>query len=271
MIGIDQGPEDCLYRIRRKSEGDVARVVHVTIDTGIIPDGQSTYGRSVIKHLSTLDGWDRNDWTTITVRKLPSDQIVCETDIYPPHGLPKEFILFEMYPMISLFDLQDAWYMSARVFRVVHAGQSCFFKFAEFGYEMCYLRQEVKVYHLLMAKDSPVSPKLLGYVYEETSDRTIGFLMEAIEGRFAGPGDLEACSQALDSLHQLGVVHNNFRKYNCLITAAGAKLIDFESSIILKGQGEAEWDGLLKAEKQLVKERLNDASKAGRPLGILES
>lgn len=270
MISLDPGPDDSLYIIRRESQGRT-RTLYVTIDKGIIPneDFKSTYGPSVIRELQKLEIWKRNDWTTIRVRRLSdSSQVICEPDVDPPHGLPKQCILTEHYPMISLFDLDSQCYISRRVSMAIYQGQEYLFKMARFDFEIQFLAPELQTYYQLARCGLSLIPRLVGYIYKETPNRAISFLLEALDGRFAEPGDVDLCNEVLDRLHQQGVIHGDFRKYNCLITAAGPRLIDFEASIIRDGHTKDEWDVLVRAEKQSVEERLADESGIGRPLGL---
>lgn len=133
MISLDPGPDDSLYIIRRESQGRT-RTLYVTIDKGIIPneDFKSTYGPSVIRELQKLEIWKRNDWTTIRVRRLSdSSQAICEPDVDPPHGLPKQCILTEQYPMNSLFDPEGQHYIIQCISKVFCQGQEYFFEDGE--------------------------------------------------------------------------------------------------------------------------------------------
>lgn len=139
---------------------------------------------------------------------------------------------------------------------------------ARFDFEIQFLVPELKTYYHLARCGSSLAPRLVGYIYKETPNRAISFLLEALEGRFAEPGDIDLYNEALDSLHQHGVIQCDFRRYNCLITAAGPILIDFEASIIRDGHTKDEWDVLVRGEKQSVEERLADESGIERPLGL---
>lgn len=71
--------------------------------------------------------------------------------------------------------------------------QDAFMKIAPFPYQLNYLKQEVTMYQHLLRENPPCAPKLLGYVYEETSDRVVGLLCQAIEGRHPVAADHGAC------------------------------------------------------------------------------
>jgi RIO-like serine/threonine protein kinase len=60
----------------------------------------------------------------------------------------------------------------------------------------------------------------------------VAFLFEELYGDFASIDDLQVCSEALQELHGLGILHGNINKYNIFLTADGPKFIDFEESIL---------------------------------------
>ncbi|AEO60075.1 hypothetical protein MYCTH_95811 [Thermothelomyces thermophilus ATCC 42464] len=255
LLSLDPGRDDCLYRVRRISSG-VNRVVYVTItNLNIIPEEKRTYGPSVIKELSKLSEWS-GDWTTLRVY-MDGDRIRCETDAFQPHALPEEHVL-ERYPKYDIFSFDVRRSVNHRVSEVVYGGRTAFLKIARFPFELPLLIREVEAYHRLAESD--VAPKLIGYVFEESPDRVVGFLVESVEGRVANVADFEECSKALEKLHNL-VVHGDLCRYNIIITTNGPKFIDFEHSTPIT---EAE-NGLVDDEKQSLAEKLVDESGAGRP------
>ncbi|KAL2175529.1 uncharacterized protein P884DRAFT_286563 [Thermothelomyces heterothallicus CBS 202.75] len=236
--------------------GGMNRVVYVTItNLNIIPEEKRTHGPSVIKELSKLREWNGN-WTTLLVH-MDDDRIWCETDAFQPHALPEKHVL-ERYPKYDIFGFDVRRSVNHRVSEVVHGGRTAFLKIARFRFELPLLIREVEAYHHLAESD--VAPKLIGYVFEESPNRVVGFLVESVEGRVANVADLEECRKALEKLHNL-VVHGDLCRYNIIITTNGPKFIDFEHSTPIT---EAK-NGLVDDEKQSLIEKLVDESGAGRP------
>lgn len=112
-------------------------------------------------------------------------------------------------------------------------------KIAKFRHELYYLRPELKAYAAFGAHGFTRMPKFYGYVYEEHPDRVVGFAMEYLKGRHAGPDDLEDCSKVLEMVHQMGYLLVDFNRYNWIRTDAGMKVFDFEAAV---KQSESETD-----------------------------
>ncbi|KAL2261156.1 hypothetical protein VTK26DRAFT_4630 [Humicola hyalothermophila] len=263
MLALDLGRHDSLYKFQRAS-GTNNRVAYVTLnDPDIIPedDFKRTYGPSIVKELSKLPEWN-SSFTTLVVHKN-GERIWCEADTFRPHAVPKQYIL-DRHPAYDVFNMTHLDRVRDRVSKaVLDDGRACFLKVAHFAHELPFLICELEAYHCLENHQSKLAPNLLGYVYEESRDRVIGFLVEPVERRVAGISDLEACSKALGELRRI-LIHGDLCKYNILITPDGPKFIAFECSTILTGTEEEE---VLKSEgKQTLAAKLNDESGVGRPL-----
>lgn len=127
-------------------------------------------------------------------------------------------------------------------------------KMARFEWEIPYIEAETKAYRLL--EGTRLGPRFLGHVHEE--GRVIGFLLEKVEGRFAGPEDLEKCTASLKRLHDLGVLHGDCNRYNFIVGRDNrVTLIDFETSRMNADTAEME------AEMTGLEGKLVDESKAG--------
>lgn len=269
LLSLDPGRLDLLYRIRRVSSTAAAnRVVYVTVtNPDIIPEEKRTYGPSVVRELSSkLEREWNGDWTTLRVHMVDdgSGRIWCEPDVFQPHALPKKHLLDDYYPKYDIFDLGvRRRSVNHRVSEVVlHDGRACFVKVARFPHELPFLVREVEAYRILGA--SRLAPKFVGYVFEESPDRVVGFLAESVEGRAAGLADLEACSRALGELHRF-LIHGDLCRYNIIITRDGPKFIDFEQSIPIAELEAKELESLMDEESRGLAARLSDESGAGQP------
>lgn len=127
-------------------------------------------------------------------------------------------------------------------------------KMARFPWEIQYIESETSIYQLLQS--SRIGPRFLGHVHEE--GRTIGFLLEKVNGRRAGVADLQACQRALQRLHDIGVLHGDVNRHNFIIDAGHeAVLVDFEKAV---ANADAE---LLAKEMASLEEQLSEETGRG--------
>lgn len=256
MLNVESGRDEILYRIQRDS-GNGKRIVYVTITSpDVIPEDDRTYGPAAIAQLCKLKEWS-GSWTTLVVYK--DKEIWCETDVSPPHAVPKKHLL-NQYPICDISSLSIVHEAKSRVSEVSYGGRNSFLKIARFPRELPWLVQEIQAYHALAG--SLFAPELLSYVSESSLDRVVGILVEKLVGRTAELVDLQPCGQALDQLHN-HLIHGDLCKYNIFITSEGPKFIDFENSILV---GAERWTIASRdEEKRILAEKLADTSGAGQP------
>jgi serine/threonine protein kinase len=99
-------------------------------------------------------------------------------------------------------------------------------KFARFPWEIDCYDQETEAYSWIEGHD--IGPEFLGHVTE--GERVIGFLLQRVYGRHAGPTDLQHCRTVVSNLHSLGIHHGDLNKHNFLLQPSRSYLIDFEAS-----------------------------------------
>lgn len=202
VLDVEASDVDCLYRVAR-FDGAFARVVYVTVcDSSIIPAEERTESSLILKNLRRLAGWPNQDWHTMEVLKTESG-IRTEMDRTTPHALPN--ILLTQLPRYSVLDVEVLGWPKHRTSRARVGERDVFMKIAPFPYQLSYLRQEVLMYQYLHGENLPFAPELLGFVYEESPDRVIGFLCQAIHGRHPSATDHKKCMDALERLHAKGV------------------------------------------------------------------
>lgn len=263
VLSLDLSPEDCLYRILRE-DSSRKRIVYVHLkQLDMIPEGSQTYGPDVIRELSKLKEWF-SQWETLVIFQSESCVHV-DQDTFKPHSLPPQHILGS-YPHFNVLDLTVAYSVKTRVYCVIQDGMEYFMKIARFKFELAWLAQEVKAYHALACHHSLLAPKMLGYVYEESHDRVVGFLFEKISGHRPGIADLELCEVALRELHELDIIHGDLNRDNIFITNKGVKFIDFEDSYVGQAEDADHWKKLKFDEERNLPEKLSDESGKGRPL-----
>lgn len=89
-------------------------------------------------------------------------------------------------------------------------------KIATWPWGIPYLEAETTAYRAIC--DTGVGPRFLAHITEGINGRVIGFAMEWIpNARAAGPGDLEACKEALGRLHALGFILGDINNFNFLV------------------------------------------------------
>ncbi|PIG79091.1 hypothetical protein AARAC_008029 [Aspergillus arachidicola] len=254
VLSLDLEENDFLYRIRRDS-----RIVYVSIlDGDIVPPEYRTDGFLVLAKLQKIPKWN-DKWKTLTVRNT-AQGIESSPDEFPPHGLDLGQLNHPSAIFVNILDLTTVSRISYRLSRVRHGEESWVLKIARFKHEISSLHNEVSVYSKLMASGFSFCPNFIGFVYEETKDRTIGFLMEEISGRTPGIQDLKDCAETVRLLHEHGIVHGDINRYNFLVTDEGVKLFDFEVSA---AQEDAD-SGAAKEELKGLAARLEDELGIGR-------
>lgn len=100
-----------------------------------------------------------------------------------------------------------------------------------------------------------MGPAFLGHITE--GDRVIGFLLEKVEGRHANAQDLKACRQAVQKLHDIGIIHGDMNRHNFLVSVVGVVVVDFENAH--KTDDEEE----MKQEVMDVEQQLKDTARRG--------
>lgn len=265
VLDIDSLPDDSLYRIRRYIDGR-ATIVYVHVLTAeFFTEDDRTYGPSIIRRLSRLDEWQRPDWKTLTIAMNAASTVQIGVDAFQPHSMSPVFV-YGCYHLFDVLDLKRQHKIKVRTRRCLNdGGAEVYLKLARFEFEVRALEREVKVYHML--RGSALAPALVGYVYEDTRDRVVGFITEKLVGQYPeSTDDYAACSAALRDLHDKGIVHGDVNKYNIIVTKDGPRFIDFETSMLRNETPN--WDKLAEKERCDLFEGLSDQSGLGAPWEI---
>ncbi|RDW79335.1 uncharacterized protein DSM5745_06187 [Aspergillus mulundensis] len=226
VLSLDLEENDFLYRIRKNS-----RIVYVSIlDGGLLPPDSRTDSGRVLSKLRHLPRWEE-EWRTLTVRR-GAHGVQSTLDEFSPHGLDAGQLHIPGAIFLNLLDLKTVSRISDRISRVKYNGDTWILKIAQFRHEISALRREVSVYSTLTSNAFPLAPKFIGFAYEETKDRVVGFLMEDISGHHPDIHDLKDCMETVHRLHTFGIVHGDLNRHNFLITEHGAKIFDFEVSVV---------------------------------------
>lgn len=229
LLSLDLEDHEYVYRIRRDS-----RIVYISVHPDVIASADRfdrTDGSSVLKHLRNLPDWN-SQWSTLLVSKTHGG-FTYQKDSFQPHRLSNLSVHLPLYAneCINILDLAYTSRLSDRVSTVRRDDDIFVLKIARFEYELRSLHNEIQAYGMLKACGFTNAPRFIGYVYEETKDRIIGFLMEYLHGRQPEPEDLHLCQATMRQLHEAGIVHGDLHKPNIVVSDNRAKFIDFEVAI----------------------------------------
>ncbi|KAI1935958.1 hypothetical protein LOZ66_004876 [Ophidiomyces ophidiicola] len=250
ILSLDVEDDEASYRVLKRS-----RVVYVyIIGPDIIPE-DSRLGFMLWENLQKLPRWDE-EWTSLTVRNTPRG-IESTLDENPPLGLDlKQLDVPDFMAFFEHSDLKILTRIGLRLFRVSCGGQRRILKIAPVAFELRYLTAEISMYMKLAASGFPLAPKFYGLVYEETRDRTIGFLMESIPGRYPTMENLEECEKALHMLHEYGFIHKDINRFNFLVTDHGVRILDFETAVLKSDADPGAADEEMKSLPTIIQEQL---------------
>ncbi|KAI7496556.1 hypothetical protein KC357_g390 [Hortaea werneckii] len=149
--------------------------------------------------------------------------------MFQPHSLlPSDLVHDRKVYDLAEFEVTDR--ISDRVFKSKQNDNTLVVKIARFAHELHYLRPELRAYDAFQSHGFKSMPEIYGYVFEEHSDRVIGFAMEYLEGPHAGPEDLSDCRNILTLVHRFGYILGDLNRYNWIRTDDGMKVFDFEAA-----------------------------------------
>jgi hypothetical protein len=137
---------------------------------------------------------------------------------------------------IDVLSLKRMRRLRSGLHEVQYNGAPAIAKVANFEWQIAQIERETWAYSWLADNanerpdEPPIAPKFLGHLTE--NGRTMGFLLEKLDGEEAGIADLADCEALLDRLHNdVGLVHGDVNRYNFVIdrvSGGGVRLVDFE-------------------------------------------
>ncbi|KAB8069173.1 hypothetical protein BDV29DRAFT_198878 [Aspergillus leporis] len=259
MLGLDLQDNDYLYRIRKGSRIIYVQLLHAEL----MPYRCRTQDDRVLACLRKLPQWD-SDWRTLTVRKNSRGIIQSTPNEFLPPALDLRTI--DLPPStfyVNVLDLIPVGRTNHRTTRVRYNDETCILKLASFQFETRTIQNEILIHSILTERGFPSKPRFIGLAYEESKDRTVGFLIEDTQGRVPGPQDLDACVRTIRQMHDYGVLHKCFHKYKMRIEGDGAKIFGFATSTTISPENTE----LVTAEEdpQILLRVLEDKSSIGGP------
>lgn len=250
VISMDSSSRDgSYYRIRCGS-----RVKYLTVTQGTL------HGDELLMPLYALPPlpYTADDWTKATITRREDNNELSASLSDAPLPSVKEVWHPESVDCLLLRRVAQLSVTTFECTREDRPGTTAIAKVARFEWEVPRIECESRVYRLL--DGTGAAPRFLAHVAEQ--GRTIGLLVEKVEGRAAGIEDLEGCRAVLSQVHERGLLHGDVNRYNFIVGEAGVTLIDFETSC------ESRDAALLGAEMASLEEQL--AETTGRGGGFVE-
>ncbi|KAK0117994.1 hypothetical protein ONS95_012305 [Cadophora gregata] len=210
------------YRIRSKQ-----RVHYVKIATGIF--GEDTMCRPHLL-VPQLPQFPDEDWTIMEVSRKPDGSLAFDLSF---KVLPSVKTIWHPNT-IDVLSLEKVKRHRSGVHEVLFSGLPAICKIACFRWQIPRIEHETFIYSVIEEYREPgdpvIAPAFLGHVTE--NGQVIGMLLEKLEGDFASAKDLSVCSEALENIHHMNIVHGDVNRYNFILDRskepAHVYLVDFE-------------------------------------------
>ncbi|PPR02904.1 hypothetical protein CVT26_009750 [Gymnopilus dilepis] len=249
-IGDDE--EECEYRIRFGNQ-----IKYITVDGGAIEQDKRSFPPDLLAALPKLP---RGDWVTARIFKAANkDTLSYELSHRMLNGVNTLW-----HPTrIDILSLTRTICHSSWVYTVTlppnFGAQTAILKFARFEFEVYGIEKETALYEIIQSRCPGVGPAFLGHVTEQ--GRAMGFLIEFLEGRWAGIEDLAKCQEAVKKLHSQGILHGDLNRYNFIVSDEGqVRLIDFADAKLNASEED------MQKEYDSLPERLVEESGLGKPI-----
>ncbi|KAL2753671.1 hypothetical protein ACRALDRAFT_2060808 [Sodiomyces alcalophilus JCM 7366] len=204
------------------------RVYYLTISTDVFDDDTMCRPYLLIPRLPDLPN---TPWTTMAISR---DQDGSLASIISTDPLPEIRTTWHER-RIDVLSLTRTRRIRSGVHEVQYDGAPAIAKMACFQWEIPRIEHETWAYSIIThhrsqhAHESPMAPSFLGHLIE--NGRTIGFLLEKVDGERARPDDLPRCEALLRRVHRLGLVHGDVNRYNFIVNRDAENsvyLVDFE-------------------------------------------
>lgn len=234
----------CYSSFYRERDGRI-EAVHVAVHPAdCLPTLPTSSSDEIVRIFDGFPESAGHSWATLGISRGEDGTVRAMPNAWPPHRLEPN-MLPGNYPTFNYLELHSILAYNDRVERVDLNGRPCILKVARHPRDIGRIAREIQIYHVLTQRRSTACPRFLGYAYEGTTNRMVGFLCEDITGHHPRPGDindLKICDNALNQLHAMGITHGDINRSNIIITYNGhAKYIDFERGSILTHGSESEW------------------------------
>lgn len=261
LLSAEVSEVDGLYRLRRDRT-----VIYVDLQAlDIVKPDNRTWGPGLLKDLRrNVDIWD-HPWTTLTILRRDGE-IRCLQDQWTPHFLPPGVNLVSNVPRLNFVDLEILEFLKPSVSVISLDDRRQIVKICPFKWLFRWLRREAEAYALLTQRGCRLIPRLSAYVFERSEEQIVGFVVEELQGRWAGPDDGVACRRGLARLHSYGIVHGDVNRFNIMITSDGPRFLDLEKAVFdTDGLPSGEFARLQQEEMDGLDQALRSREIWGRP------
>jgi hypothetical protein len=223
--------EEGVYRV---CVGD--QVGYITISTDVFDEDTMCRPHLLIPQLPRLP---EQKWSRIKITKQdnstsPGKLAVLVTN----EPLPEIRNAWHPNRVDALSLKQIVWHRS-NVHEVIYNGVPAISKIAALEWDLPALEREVWAYSVLDrfthdSNDSQIAPNVLGHLTE--CGRVIGLLLERQEGEYASGEDLAECTDVLQRLHRIGLIHGDVNRYNFIVNRESKRVtvVDFEHATVFQ-------------------------------------
>lgn len=231
--------ENGSYRLRVER-----RVHYLTISSGIFDEDTMCRPYLLIPRLPDLPV---SPWTTMTISRAEDGSLISTISTDPLPEIKQTWHDVR----IDVLSLERTTRFNSGVHEVQYDGAPAIAKIACFEWDIARIERETWAYSIIARhqnqhhNESPIAPHFLGHLTE--NGRTIGFLLQKVDGEPANIDDLANCDALLRRLHSLGLIHGDVNRHNFLVdrVSGGIRLVDFEHvEEFDEGLAKAELDSL---------------------------
>ena len=244
VLSMDADPSNQVASEYRILIGD--QIKYIILDPGTLDGEILSFPPDLFNHLPQLPP---GDWTRAHIFRQPR-RIIVEPSNVTLKGVTTRW----HQNVVDIRSLLVEKRLSMRVNVVKYHSKSVVAKIARFEFEVPQVETETAIYRVIDGHG--IGPTFLGHLIEH--NRVIGFLIERMDGHYAGIADLGTCQDAVERLHSLGIVHGDLNRHNFIVSPSGATLIDFENAGMNGSQ-----DAMQKEFTQLTEQLTEESGRGG--------
>ncbi|KAL8704110.1 MAG: hypothetical protein Q9201_002724 [Fulgogasparrea decipioides] len=216
-IGDDPKDPSTSYRVSK----DDGRIVYISIDADVFDEDVYCFPPALIDQLPAFPAGDWNKGYISKTKERPEPHFAWTRCATLPRVTSTWHKTYVEYKSLELGER-----LRPNVYEALHPELGeVVAKYAAFEWEIGYCQAETEAYAWI--EGHGIGLKFLGHLTEE--GRVIGFVMQKLQGRHACIGDLASCTEVVQRLHSLGMLHGDLNRHNFLVTEGRTALIDFES------------------------------------------
>ncbi|KAI0452350.1 hypothetical protein F5B21DRAFT_516118 [Xylaria acuta] len=151
--------------------------------------------------------------------------LAISSDVFDDDTTRRPYLLTTWHELrVDVLSLERTRRFRSGVHEVQYNGAPAIAKIACFKWDIARVERGTGAYSILAhyhsqhPNESPIAPNFLGHLTE--NGRTMGFLLQKVDGEPACVNDLANCEALLLRLHRLGMIHGDVNLYNFLVDRA---------------------------------------------------